>query len=138
MRDLFGGVQFGGCECASCKPTNALMDAGFAAWPRGNVAGAGGSKRDYSAHVSACNSGGCTGFHFIIKPEPVFSTVGLAQRLPEPTALVSEWITRSYAWRDSVMPAWEDGTDKRSRPVSVLVAKARQYREQARQERRAA
>ena len=41
------------CLCPSCKTTDALHDKGFAAWPRGNPAGA-KAKADYAVHVRAC------------------------------------------------------------------------------------
>lgn len=43
------------CQCASCKVTDALRDAGFAEWPRGNPTGA-KHKAEYAAHVKACLS----------------------------------------------------------------------------------
>lgn len=41
------------CQCSSCKATDALHNAGFAAWPRGNPAGA-KARAEYAAHLRAC------------------------------------------------------------------------------------
>ena len=123
----------GGCSCESCRNTDSLRLAGFDKWPTGNPAGKRASESEYRSHWSHC------GAEFNRKPKaaPVEKPFVAGWSL-YPSPVVRDWITRSYTWRDSVMPTWEDGTGKRSRPVSVLVAKARQYREQARQERRAA
>lgn len=46
----------GGCSCAPCKATNALMYGSFAAWPRGNPAGR-KSQAEYAAHCAALRFG---------------------------------------------------------------------------------
>ena len=44
------------CTCASCKYTDSFADKGFAAWPRGEPAGAASSASAYRAHWSHCNA----------------------------------------------------------------------------------
>ena len=46
----------GGCQCAPCKATNALMYGCFAAWPRGNPAGK-KSAAEYTQHCAALRFG---------------------------------------------------------------------------------
>ena len=129
------------CTCASCEYTDGFANKGFAAWPKGDPAGKRVSQAAYAAHVAASKATGSTGFHFTIRPEPTYPAWVTSQiNMPVAPApkVALDWIARSYAWRHSVMPAWEPGTGRISRPVSKLVAKARQYRAEAQQERRAA
>lgn len=58
----------GGCSCASCKATNTLMLAGFAAWPRGNPAGR-KAQTEYAQH--------CTALRFGAKARADFGPAGI-------------------------------------------------------------
>ncbi len=137
----------GGCSCASCAETDKYHYAGFANWPKGQPAGPRASAAAYAAHVAHGKSGGCTGSHFTIKPEPVFvdeagtePRTGYASAFPAPTALVANWIARSYAWSGMAehFPAGGGAASVRSRSVPRLLGVAQRLRAERRQERKAA
>src|SRR3990167_10895091 len=83
-------LDTGGCTCASCKETNGYAAKGFAAWPRGNPAGR-KSAAAYAGHVAY---GARVSDRLIppdllrIRPEPIFSTVGLFMPVAQNAAAV--------------------------------------------------
>lgn len=121
------------CDCASCEYTQRRS---FANAPRGDPVGPRQAQAIYAEHVrhgqhwGFDSSGRMSAGPEIpdrmrrIVPEPRYPAWILVKgTMPEPLALVRDWIAKSYAWRDQVMPVWNP-TPRKSR----LLALAQQLR----------
>jgi hypothetical protein len=95
------------CTCASCEYTDSFSGfglnaakGGFKNWPRGEPAGQRSSESAYRTHVAHSWAGVSKTVQFTPGQAPHFRTFGIASPLPQPTALVRDWISRSYAGAD--------------------------------------
>jgi hypothetical protein len=127
------------CSCTSCYETDIYgglpslfgwqhknpHPSGFTTWPRGEPAGQRSSESAYRAHVAHSRAGVSKTIAFTPGQAQRFPTVGIASPLPQPTALVRDWIAASYARADgrNVFPGRDAKYVRKSTPRLVTLAR---------------
>lgn len=112
------------CTCASCEYTDGFLDAGFAAWPRGNPAGPRKSAASYAGHVAHSWAGVYRSVQFKPGQPPKYDIPGLVMPVTPAPKYVLDWINRNG-------PQFERVGISTHKRVPYLMALARELRKAA-------